>query len=171
MSTRGRVARPRSGSRALPRRGLFWIDTNIDETTSSGTQDVTDLTTLMVDDEKKGATLVRLIISLRTVLTAAGSGGLVAMGLIVIKDDALSALALPEANSAGDQPGWLWRRQLGIACTDPNDPTQWLHTDLDLRAKRKFVGEDSNLCLVINAGTLTATINTDGWSRALFMRA
>ena len=171
MSSRRRGGTRRSGYAARPKRGLFWIDTNIDETTGSAEQDSTDLTTLMVDDEKKGATLVRTILSLRSVLIAAGTGGLLGMGIVIVNDDALSAGVFPDANSAGDQPGWLWRRQLPIATSDPNDSSQWLATDIDIRAKRTLTGEDSNLMLIINLGTSSASVNTDGWCRSLWMRA
>ena len=171
MSTAKRPGTQRGGYVVRARRGLFWIDTNIDENTASGTQDMTDLTTLMVDDEKKGATLVRTILHLDMILTAAGTGGLMALGLVMVDDDAMSAGAVPEANSAGEQPGWIFRSQRVISTTDPNDSSQFLKWDLDIRARRKLTGENSNLLLIINAGSLSASVNSDGWARMLFMRA
>ena len=125
----------------------------------------------MVDDEKKGATLIRTIVNLSTVLTASGSGGKFSMGLVMVNDDANASLAFPDPGSAGDDAGWLWRTERPIATSDSNDASQWIMTNLDLRGRRKFPGEEFDIHLLIAAGTLTANINTDGWIRMLFMRA
>ena len=93
----------RAGVRA-PRRAVEWFDNIINETLTSSDQQIEDLTDQMADSEKKGATIVRLIIDITCVLTTAGTGGLIRLAIGMVDNDALAAGAVPEADDEADIP-------------------------------------------------------------------
>ena len=168
MTTRRRGGR-RGRSRA-PRRASEWFDTQINLTLSSASQTFQDLLLNVSDNLRKGMTIVRVIMDLYGVLSVAGSGGLIHLGLTIVNDDAISALAFPDVDNADEQPGWMWRAAAVIATSDPNDSSQMVRFIRDLRSMRRLPGEDVSLMLIADSGTLTAPVNIDGLIRTLVLK-
>ena len=137
----------------------------------SGGQQVEDLTSELGTAEKKGLTIVRLIIDIAAVLISAGTGGRLTIGICVVNDDALASLVLPDATNEADKPGWLYRTRRSVFTSDPNDLAQQAHFKEDLRSKRTFRGASDNLVMVLDLGTSNASVNVDGWIRVLAMKA
>ena len=176
MQQRRRVAGGKGSganrSRA-PRRGLFWNDTLIDKTLAVGntTQDSLDLG--IPEDEKKGMTLTRLLIDITVVPISIGTGTLYHAGIYLCEDDAFGAGAIADAGQVGDDAGWIWR-VLGVPVylSVANDYVQRLRWQADIRAQRKYPGEDYTIILTQeNDSSGLTNINTDGFVRALFKRA
>ena len=149
---------------------MEWFDTLINETTGTAEQDSQSLTSGIADDEKKGMTLVRTIIDLTCLLSAAGTGGVISMGLYLIQADALAALALPDVDISSEK-GWIWRTTRVISSTNVNDISMNSRFIYDLKGNRKLPSEDHDIIFVMDAGTLSADVNTDGLIRLLFKKS
>ncbi len=124
-------------------------------------------------DEKKGLTLVRTIIEMSYIAVTAGTGSSVHAGIYLVEDDALSAGAFAEPGDSGDDAGWVWRLMNKPVYTSvSNDSSQQTLIKADIRAMRKYPGEDYSMAMIIEvpAGG-NSTINTNGMVRMLFKRA
>ena len=115
--------------------------------------------------------MVRTIVDLTALLSSAGTGGVIHYGLAMVSDEAVAAGVFPDADQGADNPGWLWRASRVIAATNLNDISQNSRLFFDLKSKRKFPTADWDLYLIIDAGSLSADINTDGLIRTLWMKA
>ena len=94
-----------------------WDDTFVDVTASSGADTTQLLVGNVADPEKRGCTLVRMLIRLWVNQSTPGVvSGIQAltMGIGLSSDDAFTANALPEVQVADDFPqtGWLFRDQV-----------------------------------------------------------
>ena len=166
MATRRRGFNPRR----VTRRPVQWFDEIVTEILGSSDQQVDELSVDIRDEDKKGMTIVRTIVSLGANLTAAGSGGQLSVGLAMVNDDALAALTLPDADTI-DEPGWLYRGVKSVFTSVLNDHSQETRFDLDLKSRRKFTGTDQNLCLILDTGTISGgSINVNGRVRFLVMK-
>ena len=125
------------------RRAFEWADELLDFTLASGGQNTVTLMPGVPDDEFKGLTVARLIIDLSAVLIAAGTGGMLGLGIMVVTLEALVALAVPDADEAGDQAGWMWRSMQPVHTDSPNDRAQATRFVADIRSMRKLPGEGS----------------------------
>ena len=167
MTTR---RRGRSFVRAA-RRALVWYDQFIDipglplDTSSSRTFAVQ-----MPDSLRKGATLVRTIVDLMAGLSVAGTGGMLAMGIVITNDDALAAAALPNPEDDADQPGWLWRVRKSVFTNITTDRATLTPFFVDLRAKRKMSGEDLTPVLIVRNIGSAQSYNINGLIRSLWMK-
>ena len=169
MVSRRRAYRGGSRSRG-PRRASEWEDTQINETVDAD-QQFSNLTTSMADDLKKGLTLVRTIIDLTVAQTVAGTGANMAMGIYLAGTDAISALVFADPASSGEQPGWVWRKNVSSVTSLANDASQFVHVFADLKAKRRFPGEDYDMVLVLDGlGSAGSPINIDGMIRQLWLK-
>ena len=117
MTTRGRTARRPTAARVVaPRRLTAWDDQVITLTTlaSGGTGLQLLLCENVADPEKRGCTLIRIIIGLSFFPTPPGqvSGRqAVSFGIALASDDAFTGGALPDPETDDDYPvsGWLFR--------------------------------------------------------------
>ncbi len=155
-----------------PRRGVYWEDTIIDQTLGANSQFGQSLDAGIPEDEKKGVTVTRILLEIDVVAVTAGTGGIFSAGIAIVQDDASAALSFPDPDSVGDDPGWLWRvARQGVFNNDPNDFSQARHYKLDLRAQRKYVGEDYSLMLIgMNLAGVASSLNVDGSLRVLYKR-
>ena len=128
-----------------------------------------DLSQNVIDALKNGSTIVRTLIDMTAVLTAAGTGGNIFLGIAMVSDDAVAASAFPDPDVNYEPVSWMWRTARTIFTDSPNDSAQATRFSVDLRGKRKFQMGENNLYLLINAGALTANINLDGTIRFLLM--
>jgi len=120
-------------------------------TVTSGAQSVVNLTADLLDVAdtplaRQNLTLVRSYITLQ--LTGGGAEGVgteMAYGLIMTDGDALAALSLPDPISDVDAPWLYWdRRQV----FPPGGIQQ--HLELDIKAQRKFRGNDATLVMILD---------------------
>ena len=155
---------------ATPRRASEWFTTIVNETIESTDQELIDVGALVLNDEKKGMTIVRALVDLTLVLVAAGTGGNLAMGLLMVGTEALAALAVPDADQAADK-GWMWRTQQVVSSSLANDRSQHVRIVQDLKSRRRFRSDDDEVILVFNAGTLSGAINIDGTIRLLALKS
>ena len=142
------------------------MDKTVDSSTSAGVgTDFENLTNNLNQDEVKGATVTRVILDLVYDISGVGTIDSLGIGLVVLNTDAIAVSAFPDPEDTFDQPGWLWRTVHEVFQTD--NPKFRQH--LDLRAQRKFGGEESNLVLLMkNAGVNTISIH--GFARTLIRR-
>ncbi len=151
---------------------MFWEDTRIDKSLAPGNDTQDSLVGGIPEDEIKGMTLTRLLMNLTLTATTAGTGSRYAAGIYLAEEDAFAAGAVADPEQEGDDPGWVWRVfQIPIFSSDPNDYAQTRHFILDLRAQRKFPGEDTALILTQTNEGGVSTINSDGIIRCLYKRA
>ena len=170
--SRRRVGRRGGGFRSRgPRRASEWFERDVDLTIASGGQQSVTISANVTDAQKKGMTIVRLLIQLSAVLIAAGTGGQLFMGLVMVTTDAIAAAVLPDVDVATEKVGWLWRAQRIVSTTAPNDSSQFGIFEVDIRSRRKFAGEDMDLELVVNLPASSGNMNVDGWIRMLCLKA
>ena len=124
------------------------------------------------EDEIKGITLTRLLMDLTLTAPSAGSGSTYAGGIYVCEEDAFAAAAVADPGETGDDAAWVWRvAQIPVFTGTNNDHSQSNRYVLDLRAQRKFLGEDYVLILNQTNMSGASNINIDGIIRCLFKRA
>ena len=170
--SRGRAFNPvRRAIGMRPKRATEWNDYQVNETVTVGNANLFDLTQKLLDDEKKGATLVRLLIHIAALAQTAGTGSLVALGIQMLDDDALAANAHSEPGSMGEQPGWMWRAFGSVFTSVVNDSSQQRIFEVDLKARRRLRGQDQNVVLILHNISGASTINFDGMVRVLHQKA
>ena len=117
MTLPSRTVRKRMGGRfsGVARRGTAWDDSRVAATVGSGASTTGQLLVENVaDPEKRGCTLVRMILDLSLVATPPGAvSGMqrLSIGIGLVSDDAFSASAFPEPSETDDFPvgGWIYR--------------------------------------------------------------
>ena len=151
---------------------MFWNDFVLNRTLAGNAQTVDILDADVSDDIRKGLTVVRLIIDVTAVLATAGPGGRLSLGIFVGETEAIAASAVPNPSDVGEDPGWLWRTVgQGVFSSLANDMAQVRRFNIDLKARRRYRGEDTNLTLVMDFSTSNESVNVDGVIRQLLMRA
>ncbi len=114
---------------------------------------------------------MRIIVDFYAVLVTAGTGGVLFPGLFVGENDAIAAGAFPEAQTQGDNPGWLWRSAQNVHTDSPNDRSQATRFMIDLRAKRTLRGTDMSLVFLAELPVSSASVNLDGIIRTLWLKS
>ena len=132
-----------------------------------------DLSSQIPADERKGFTLLRTIIDLTCLLSAAGTGGIVSMGIALVSLEAAAAAVFPNPEDDDDYgQGWIWRTKRVIAATNVNDISMNSRFLYDLKSRRKFSSEDMTLYLmIVNDPAASASVNTDGLIRTLWAKS
>ena len=152
-----------------PRRALEWFDIDLNSTVPATAQLGIRADGAMVSDEKKGATITRIIMDFIITPVTAGLdvGARLAMGLYMQIEDGFAAGAFADPQTANDQPGWLWRtlRRYDIGSLTNQIRTS-SHVHIDLHSQRKYRGEDDVLVLIFNNES-TNSVDIDGWMRTL----
>jgi len=167
MTTFRRGGRP--GSRPGPRRKTRWVDEEIDMTFTSTIQLNQDLTANIIDSDKPGMTLIRMIGYLQFVMVVQSTGGILSMGITPANQDALAAGALPDAEVDVDQPGWLWRAQRNVFLNQSAAGMQdQVNVEFDLRSRRKLTSTGDNIVFVATYVGLN-NVNLDGMIRSLYL--
>ena len=127
------------------------------------------------DPEKRGCTVVRIIVDLAVNADVPGSVSgqeVTSFGIALVSDDAFVAAAFPEPNDETDYPvsGWLWRKVILVQdetlATGPIPPVRVYQ---DLRVARKLDRASLTL-IVMTQGIEGSTFNTrlTGIVRALY---
>ena len=123
-------------------------------------------------DEVKGATLVRSIIDITMGAVSAGTGTPCAIAMYMIDNEALAAGALADLFQDDDDPGYIWKiNQIPVFTNDTNSGQAAVRYQRDIRAMRKFPGEDYSIVMVFETSGGASNVNFDGFVRMLFKRA
>ena len=126
------------------------------------------------DTEKRGCTIARTIMHLWFWPSSPGGANgimLVDLGLSVVSDDALTAAAVPEADTSGDFPltGWLYRDEIAIIDSIDSNDNSPVELFKDLRTQRKMDRAALVLHVEGNSGTGTAfNVQVRGLVRTLY---
>ena len=160
MTTRQRTAR-RPSVNGAARRRTAWDDTLLSTfTISSGGQNDVELMPAIIDPEKRGYTLIRMVMHLYVAPQAPGVQSLalqaVDVGIGLFSPDARAANAFSDPGAAGDFPvtGWIYRDRFMVRdelITDGIVP--WADVRLDIRAMRKLDRADP--VLVVDNANVT----------------
>ena len=153
-----------------PRRVAEWYDTEVLMNITAGTQASLNLTAGIVDDLKKGTTIVRMIFQIAVRALTVNTAARVAIGMAMVSTEAASASAFPEPGTANDQVAWLWRTQTEFRTSLVNDQTQVMKFQEDIRSARKFAGADFDLYMVVNEKIGASALDVDGWVRTLTLK-
>ena len=164
MTTRVRTAR-RPGAilgGSPARRRTAWDDELIGTTVANAGQQVNLIAQNVSDPEKRGCTIIRVIYHMWFLPNSPGAvNGVeqITLGIGIASDDAFSAGAIPEADTAADFPmsGWMYRdRLLVVDSIDAKDsPAVELYRDL--RVSRKM-----------ERGSVYVTHESDGFVGSAF---
>ena len=141
------------------RRGTAWDDQLPNFSVADGAFGSFLLMSDVADPEKRGCTLVRMILDFDIFPATPGavSGRQnFALGIGVVSDDAFTAGAsgMPNPEVGSDYPvtGWLWRKRVAVFDeTLASGVVTPVHVDRDLRAMRKL--DRSSLVLMTFNGT------------------
>ena len=145
MVTRQRTARrPAVLATGGPRRLTSWDDTLFNNNLVDENQDIQELMTNVSDSEKRGCTLIRMLVHMQYLAGIPGvvSGvSLVTFGVALVSDDAFTASIVPDTEQATDFPvlGWVFRDRVSVVDeTLATGPIAPVDVRLDLRAQRKL---------------------------------
>ncbi len=150
------------------RRAVEWFDTIFDQTLPVSTNTVIVLSNGIVDDEKKGMTLIRTLVDLKFTPTTADTATRLSVGFFFIEADALAAPALPDPATADEQPGWFYR--WAHVCNIDSTSVSRDRAVADIKAMRKFRAEDYDIVMVAETGA-GAPIAVSGLIRLLVKKA
>ena len=129
--------------------------------------DATDLLANLVQDERKSATITRVIIDLDLSVLQLGSSLQAHIGLTKMNTDALASAAFPDPADEVDQPGWLFRTMYDVREND--NPVFRMHWDL--RAQRVLAGGEETLVFIVEGvGSGSVDLIGKGWARVLMKR-
>jgi len=170
MTQRRSGAGRRTGRRGA-RRKVEWFDFEINVTAVASQLVPVNLTANLQDDEKKGMTLLRTILHLELLTPTVGTGGKLAMGLLMVEDDALAAAALPEPEDNIQKPAWTWKAIRSFHTSVANDRAQITQIDADLRGRRRFPASGFDFVLLLKNFSGTVNCNIDGHVRLLFAKS
>ena len=153
---------------AGPRRITAWDDEIHEFSLTNSSQTAINLMTNVADPEKRGCTLVRLIIDVVLFPATPGNASgrqIVSLGIGVVSDDAFAAGTLPDPEEESDYPvgGWVYRARKSVF--DETLATGLVRPVLiekDLRAMRKL--DRSTLALIVHNGAVEGTAFTIGMS-------
>ena len=154
-------------ARGGPRRQTEWYDTDVNVSVPISGQATVQLDVNLVSDEKKGATITRVLVSLIVFPSAVNLSSRVHMGIVLIEQDAVSAGAFPDVDQMDDQPGWMWRHMMSVRTENVSVRRSYQLVQADIRAQRKYIGEDYQLRLIIDENGGVVEGNCDGLIRVL----
>ena len=129
----------------------------------------------VADPEKRGCTIVRMLLGLSLSAATPGvvSGSMrITMGISMVSDDAFVAAALPEADTTADFPvsGWLYRDEYRIVDeTLASGVIMLTRVEKDLRTQRKM--DRSSLVFQLESNLAEGTafdVRCTGIVRALY---
>ena len=163
-------------SRRAPARRTAWDDQWITETIGSGSFATNLLAENVADPEKRGCTLVRLIVDMfftPTTPLQTSSVQWLQFGIGLTSDDAYAASATPEPQDETDFPvlGWLLRSH-AVIVSETSPSAYPVHRSYDLRVARKMERSSVFITIANTAIEGTATsIRHNGLFRVLYKLA
>ena len=119
--------------------------------------------------DKKGMTLVRMILELNLSAAGTGTGALLHAGIFLLHGDAKTAGVYADPEDQAEQAGYLWRWTGTCFTSAVNDRSQQTQIKADLKSRRKYPSEDHELVLYMKATSSSITVNVDGLIRTLWL--
>ena len=141
---------------------------NPDTSLTAGSQVGLDLSAGLEQANRRGSTVVRLILDLHLRPGTLSHLYSLSWGVIVMNLDAVAASAFSDPEAEGDDADWLIRGRSVFESSNLSDSTQWGRVTHDVRSARVMRSAQSQLVLVMHNGgpsTMTHLVFT----RALFM--
>ncbi len=151
------------------RRSTEWFDTILNTALAVFSQLVTNLSNSHGAGQRANATLVRTLIDLEVTLQAAGTGLVLHSGIYLAESDSIAAGAVSDPDDTDEEPGWVWRNVAPVFTSVTSDRAQTTRLQFDIKARRRFPGEDYSLILVMNTSAGSGSVNIDGLVRTLIM--
>ena len=165
MTTRNRVRRFVRGARRATR----WLDTIVNESIVNVASVADNLDSNISQGDKKGMTLVRMILELNLSAAGTGTGALLHAGIFLLHGDAKTAGVYADPEDQAEQAGYLWRWTGTCFTSAVNDRSQQTQIKADLKSRRKYPSEDHELVLYMKATSSSITVNVDGLIRTLWL--
>ena len=151
-------------------RTLRWFQTHADaQTVTSGGQSANELLSALTVDQRKGATITRMILQLWFRADTIDSICRVKWGIVSISEDANTASAFPDADSALDLADWLIRGAEVVLTSDVNDGSQAVRVFRDVRSQRILRGATDQTHFVVDQATSGTSVTYDVYSRILVL--
>ena len=169
MTSRRTAPRRRSSSRRAVGR-YEWFDAKFSQTTAANALAQTTLDSNLSSGFKKGATVMRCIVNLLLTPSAIDLMALFHFGICLLTIEAVASATLPDPEDMDDQPGWLWRTMYPATTHDLNVSPPSATKELDLRSRRRYIGEDYSLVFVTSMGGAVGG-QVDGYIRTLIRHA
>ena len=117
--------------------------------------------------EVKGATVTRMLLDIRLEASSLAQQVQCHWGIVIVNADARAAGAFPDADDLGDRADWLVRGHLRTVQDSLSDASQWDRVKADLRAQRVLRSEESELHLIMDAGSDGFTMVWSAYIRVL----
>ena len=158
---------------AANKRQVEWFDSFINANVPvSGGLVTFNLSAGLDPGDTKGATVTRIILDFSLGQTSRGFDAAAhsSMGIYVVESDAAAAGAFSDVEDGNEQPGWLWRTRRRFDVPSGEGKPPWMWVKEDIKAQRKFLGEDFQLTLMLNNNGVS-TLDVDGIVRVLIKRA
>ena len=148
-------------------RQLTWSDTiAINQTTLTNATTVVSLDADMIDADKRGCTITRILYQLIVRANTVDAASNFHYGITLVHEDAVGA-SLPDADEAGDQPGWLLRKGGLVLMSSIVDGSQMYRDEGDLHAQRKYRGTSESLRFIMDQDASGITITWSLTARVL----
>ncbi len=176
MTTRQRtVRRPGLNGVRSARRTTAWEDTFVAQSLANNARLDQDLLVNVSDADKRGMTVVRILVHLYFTSTAGTPvDGIqkLSMGIQLSSEDAFAANAVPDPNNVTEYPigGWLYRDVVVVA-----EAASGIHINppaeirLDLRSQRKLDRSEMMYSVENNAlGGTNFSVDANGFIRVLY---
>ena len=149
-------------------RQLRWFQTHADaQNVTSGGQSANQLLSALTVDQRKGATITRILMHLVLEAQAIDTSGLVKYGICSMSEDAVTASAFPDADAALDLTDWLIRGAAVIRMSDTDDGAQLVRIEKDFRAQRVLRGATDETHFIIDQNTSGMSIVYHLYTRIL----
>ena len=149
-------------------REVRWFQTHADaQTVTSGGQANVEVLQALSVDQRKGATVTRIILELVLGVAQIDTKCNLKWGIVSLTEDANTAGAFPDADAALDLADWLVRGASIIKMSDVDDGSQFVRVSKDYRAQRILRGATDETHFIIDQNTSGATVNWDLWTRIL----
>ena len=160
-----------SRGRRAPRRATQWFDQTIAINALAENQ-ITSTTLLptILDLAKKGATILRTLIDINIQAVTVNVNLILDVGVVMMQSDAIVAGAFPDPADDAEQPGWLYRKSIGLYTTDAFSTVNRVPFLADIKAKRKFAGEAWELMMIWERDAAVGTLNIQGLVRVLIAK-
>ena len=113
---------------------------------ASGATESFDLVVDMSDIERRGCTIMRIILTLHARALTVGLQDYLRYGIAVLNEN---VTVMPQPELTTDIPGWLLRDMRVVGTSSLNDTSQMVTVNYDLHAQRKFRGQDEGLKFIL----------------------
>ncbi len=165
----GTLVVTRNRTRFVPhRRTMQWF-TSINPlfTLAANGQLSIDLLGPLAVDQRKGATITRVILDLSLFPTVVTTLHEVFWGLLVMDEEAASAGGFPDADIQSDRQHWLQRGHLISKVLSTSDGKQGDRQMMDIRSQRKLTSEEDTFRIIFDHGATGTSSDIVMFARTL----